>query len=164
VILLVFAVLPAICEELAFRGFILSGLRHLGNRRQAIVISAIVFGITHTVHQQSILACFAGLVLAFLAIHSGNIWTPMLFHVTHNTLTMLHSRINSSVVEQRPILHFLLEENADGQWEYRVAIVLGGMLAAGLIFAKLSSVSFRQTPEEKLYEAIRHDTSSAPVG
>ena len=37
VLLLLIAVLPAVCEELAFRGFILSGFRHLGHKRLAIV-------------------------------------------------------------------------------------------------------------------------------
>ncbi len=162
-VLFLFAALPALCEELAFRGFILSGLRHLGNRRQAIVISAIIFGIAHPIQQQSILACAAGLVLGFLAVHSGNIWTPMVFHLLHNGLALLQGRIDTDLVREWPILNQLVE-NVDGGWEYRLGIVLAGMLAAGLIFARLSRVSFRQTPEEKLYEAIRHDASSAPVG
>src|SRR5690242_15710501 len=41
------AILPAICEELAFRGFILSGLRHLGSKRWAIGLSAVFFGMAH---------------------------------------------------------------------------------------------------------------------
>src|SRR5205085_6149122 len=36
-LLLAVAVVPAICEELAFRGFVLSGLRHLGHKWWAIV-------------------------------------------------------------------------------------------------------------------------------
>ena len=46
-LLLLFAVLPAICEELAFRGFILSGLRHIGHKWWAIVLSAVFFGMSH---------------------------------------------------------------------------------------------------------------------
>lgn len=165
-LLLLMAVLPALCEEFAFRGFILSGLRKLGNRRQAIVISAIVFGIAHPVQQQSILACAAGLVLGFLAIHSGNLWTPMLFHVMHNSLGLLHGRVTQETLNSWPILRHVLEDagNKEGAPEYRLGIVLAGMLASGLIFARLSRVGFRETPEEKIYEAIRHDASSAPVG
>ena len=62
-LILCVAAVPAVCEELAFRGFILSGCRNLGNNRRAIVISAIFFGITHGFLQQSINAFLLGLVL-----------------------------------------------------------------------------------------------------
>ena len=54
--LLVIAVLPAVCEELAFRGFILSGLRRVGHKWTAIVISSIFFAATHAIFQQSLVA------------------------------------------------------------------------------------------------------------
>ena len=38
-LILVMALLPAICEELAFRGFILSGLRHMGHKWGAIALT-----------------------------------------------------------------------------------------------------------------------------
>ena len=41
-LVLVIALVPAVCEELAFRGFILSGFRHLGHKRRAIVYSALL--------------------------------------------------------------------------------------------------------------------------
>ncbi len=163
-LLLIMAVLPAICEELAFRGFILSGLRHLGNRRQAIVISAIAFGIAHPVHQQSILASLAGLVLGFLAIRGGSIWCPMLFHVLHNSLVLLFSRVDAETVQSWPALRYLLSKNNDGAWEYQAGVVLTGLVAAILLVTRFNRARFRETPEEKLYEAIRHDASSAPVG
>ena len=43
----VFALLPAICEEFAFRGFILSGLEHQHRTRSAILLSALMFGFLH---------------------------------------------------------------------------------------------------------------------
>ena len=49
---LLFALLPAVCEEVAFRGFILSGLRHMGHKWRAILISSIFFGVAHGMLQQ----------------------------------------------------------------------------------------------------------------
>ena len=54
--LAVIALAPAICEELAFRGFILSGFRHLGRKWRAILFSAVFFGLAHGMLQQSIIA------------------------------------------------------------------------------------------------------------
>jgi len=163
-LLLLMAVLPACCEELAFRGFVMSGLRHLGNRRQAIIISAVAFGITHTVNQQSLLATLTGLVLGFLVIRGGSIWCPMLFHVLHNGLALSVSRIDAEVIQNWPALRYFLEKNDTGHWEYQSGVVLSGLTAAILIVSAMNRVRFRRTPEEKLYEAIRHDASSAPVG
>ena len=39
-LVLVIAIVPAVCEELAFRGFILSGFRHFGHKWRAIIFSA----------------------------------------------------------------------------------------------------------------------------
>ena len=96
------AVLPAICEELAFRGFILSGLRHIGHRWRAIVISALFFGITHQLLQQSIIAAAVGAVIGYVAVQTGSIFPGMLFHMTHNGLMILYSQINSDLLDRYP--------------------------------------------------------------
>ena len=44
-IIALMALTPAICEEIAFRGFILSGLRHVACKWTAIVISSVLFGL-----------------------------------------------------------------------------------------------------------------------
>ncbi len=49
--LLVFAVIPSITEEVAFRGYILSGLERGHRTRTAILISAFLFGFLHVLDQ-----------------------------------------------------------------------------------------------------------------
>jgi hypothetical protein len=73
-LLLVFAVTPAICEELAFRGFILSGLARGGRLAIAIGISSMMFGIIHMIPQQAFNAALLGLVLGLLAIYSRSLF------------------------------------------------------------------------------------------
>ena len=87
--------IPALCEELAFRGFILSGLRHLGHKWRAIFFSALLFGLTHGILQQSLIASLVGMVIGFLAMQSGSILPGMAFHVVHNALGVVNSRIPS---------------------------------------------------------------------
>ncbi|HEY4233605.1 MAG TPA: ABC transporter permease subunit/CPBP intramembrane protease, partial [Lacipirellulaceae bacterium] len=93
------AVLPAICEEIAFRGFILSGLRRLGHKWWAIGLSAVFFGLAHTVVQQSIAAAALGAVIAYLAIQSGSLIPGMLFHATYNSLMLGSSLLPQSSAE-----------------------------------------------------------------
>lgn len=85
---LAFALLPAVCEETAFRGFILSGLRQGVSARNAVVFSAIFFGLSHTILQQSITAFAAGLVLGTIALVTRSLWPCIAFHAIHNSLTL----------------------------------------------------------------------------
>jgi sodium transport system permease protein len=120
-LLLVVAAAPALCEELAFRGFILSGFRSTGNKARAIVLSALFFGLSHAFLQQSIITFVVGLVLAYLAVQSESILPGMLFHFTHNALSVVDIGAASRLVQD------YLESHDMGVL-YRVLNNLLGML------------------------------------
>ncbi len=69
-VVLLMALLPAICEELAFRGFIFGGLVREHGRLRAIIVTAIMFGVSHGVLQQSIAATIMGLLLGWIALQN----------------------------------------------------------------------------------------------
>src|SRR4029079_18574113 len=95
------ALLPAICEELAFRGFVLSGLRHLGSKRWAIGLSAIFFGMAHGIIQQSLSATALGLVIGYVAVQTGSLIPGMLFHLTYNSLMFVGPSLMEKLVPHR---------------------------------------------------------------
>ncbi|HLN28080.1 MAG TPA: ABC transporter permease subunit/CPBP intramembrane protease [Gemmataceae bacterium] len=82
--LVVFALLPAICEELAFRGFILSGLRRRFAPWTAILMSSFLFAIYHMNVFQALPAFILGVVLSLLTIQSGSTLPAMLLHLLYN--------------------------------------------------------------------------------
>jgi sodium transport system permease protein len=89
--LLVFALIPAVCEELAFRGFILSGLQSQHRTRSAILLSALLFGFLHvllSMFQQLFNATLLGIVLGLLAVQSRSILPGMVFHLLNNGLVV----------------------------------------------------------------------------
>jgi sodium transport system permease protein len=88
----VLAVAPAVCEELAFRGFILSGFSNSRRKWLAIVLSSLTFGIFHMVPQQVFNAFLVGMVIALIAVRGNSIWPCMLFHYVWNALMLLHGR------------------------------------------------------------------------
>jgi sodium transport system permease protein len=97
--LLLLAVVPAICEEVAFRGFILSGLRSRYRAWSAIVLSALLFGLLHvllSLFQQLFNATLLGLVLGLLAIRTRSLWPGVLFHATNNGLAVLMAALAGS--------------------------------------------------------------------
>ena len=88
--LLSLAAIPAVCEELFFRGFLLSAFRSGMSQRLAIAFSGALFGLFHVIVNQSLFAerfvptCFLGLVLAAICVRTGSLLPGMLLHVMHN--------------------------------------------------------------------------------
>lgn len=86
--LLCMALLPAICEELAFRGFIMQGLMRRHSPAAAIVISSMLFGVMHLITPQMINATLLGIILGIIATRTGSIIPGMCFHAIHNALAI----------------------------------------------------------------------------
>ena len=83
----VIAVLPAILEELVFRGCVLRVLRPYGDGF-AIVISAVLFGLMHGNIRQIPFALIVGLILGWLYVVTNSIWWPMAVHFINNALSV----------------------------------------------------------------------------
>jgi sodium transport system permease protein len=163
-ILVLMALTPAICEELAFRGFILSGLRHLGNKGMAILISSLLFGVVHGILQQSINAAILGLILGYIAVQTGSILPCMLFHGAHNALQILSSGTFTAqfLAENSNMRVFFVESpTLPGALSYRIPFVVVSILASGLLLRWFRSLPFSPSPEERLQDALDHQTSPA---
>jgi len=154
-LLLVLAAAPAVFEELAFRGFILSGLRHLGHTRRAIILSSVLFGVTHAIFQQSIVATAVGVVIGYIAVQTGSIWPGMLFHLIHNSLTLATGHVTAELVEERPLLAWLTRPAAEG-YSYSWGAIVLGCLVAGVVLLWFGRLPYAKTSEEALQEAIDH--------
>lgn len=102
VIIAVFALTPALCEEVAFRGFILSGFGSSGRTGIAIVLSSITFGLIHMVPQQVFNASLLGLVLGLMAVRSRSLLPGVVFHLCFNTLAVLHGQAGAACAKSRP--------------------------------------------------------------
>lgn len=106
-IILVIAIVPALCEEVAFRGFILSGLESLKGRGTAILGSAVLFGIAHGILQQSIMATLFGVVVGVIAVQTGSLLPCIACHATHNALPVLISLVPPAALDQSWMGYFL---------------------------------------------------------
>ncbi len=84
--MLLYAVLPAICEELAFRGFILTGLRRRFRTGTAVVISSFLFAVAQMNVFQFLPTFVLGLVLGVLAVRGGSVLPGMAYHLIHKGL------------------------------------------------------------------------------
>jgi sodium transport system permease protein len=102
VVLAVFALTPALCEEVAFRGFILSGFGSGGRTAVAIILSSITFGLIHMIPQQVFNATLLGMVLGLIAVRSKSLLPGIVFHFCFNALAVFHGQAGSSWSEARP--------------------------------------------------------------
>jgi sodium transport system permease protein len=132
-LVLLAAALPAICEELAFRGFILSAFRTQGDNRRAIIISALFFGVAHGLLQQSISAFVTGLVLGWLAVQCGSLLPGVAFHFVHNSLMVLISKVTPDLIERFPALGLLVHSTNEGPSYQWPVYVLGGVASLALL-------------------------------
>lgn len=86
------AVAPAICEELAFRGFILSGFSRSGRMGLGVVLSALTFGVMHLIPMQVFNAALLGLVLGLIAVKTNSLFPGIWFHFLYNSMAILHGK------------------------------------------------------------------------
>ncbi len=81
------AVVPAICEEVMFRGVLLGGTRGRFPVIQVILLNGIVFGAFHvpaaTVFR-FLPSAVLGMLLAWVVLRTRSIWTGMLMHFLNN--------------------------------------------------------------------------------
>lgn len=114
-IVLVMAVAPAICEELAFRGFLFSGLIRAVKPFNAILISAILFGALHGLLQQSIVATATGVMIGFLAWRTASLWPCIVYHAVHNAITVQFAFLKPEMIAESQWLRLVLEFEANEQ-------------------------------------------------
>lgn len=87
--ILVLGLLPALCEELAFRGFILTGLSRRFRPWTAILLSSFLFALYQMNVFQFVPHFIFGVVLALLVLRTGSVLTAVVFHLVYNCLVML---------------------------------------------------------------------------
>jgi sodium transport system permease protein len=151
-LLIVLALVPAICEELAFRGFILSGLRHSGHKWGAIVASSVFFGATHGILQQSLSAFALGLVLGYLAVQTRSLLPGLAFHAVYNAL-VLALAWNADGVHHWSGWDWLLTGTGETAG-YRWPVVAMSILSTVGILVWFRGLPFQPTAEESLHEAV----------
>ena len=84
------AMLPALIEEMIFRGYLMGTLRPYGDGA-ALVLSAFIFGLFHGNVLQFPFAFLLGLVLGWLLIQTGSIWPAVALHFGNNLMSVLLS-------------------------------------------------------------------------
>ncbi len=81
---LIIAVAPAICEEMMFRGYILSGFRSKYRKWTAIIMCSFIFGVYHTSLIRLIPTMMLGICFAMIVYYTDSIFPSMVMHCINN--------------------------------------------------------------------------------
>lgn len=141
--LLVIAVIPAIGEELMFRGALQKIFsRWMGNVHWAIFLTAFLFAFIHLQFFGFLPRFLLGLLFGYLFYWSGNIWVPVAAHFLNNGMIVL-----LSFLFQQKITNFDPGREQDfSMLQYVITAVLTLVLLGG--FFRLA----RENAEHKLNE------------
>ncbi len=93
---IVLAVMPAICEETAFRGIVMDSLLEYGDRI-AIIISALMFAILHQTLSGVIFAFLSGLIFGFIKKLTDSLIQSMAVHFLNNALSITMAMLSKSI-------------------------------------------------------------------
>lgn len=86
--ILVFAAIPAIAEEMFFRGFLLGTLKRIMGLHTAVWLSAVIFSIFHFQFMGFFSRIILGALLGYFFVYSGSLWASIAAHFMHNLLNI----------------------------------------------------------------------------
>jgi sodium transport system permease protein len=90
------AILPGICEEIAFRGLLLYGLRARLAPVAACIAVGVIFGLFHVDLFRLVPTAYLGIVLAAVVVLSGSIFPAMLWHALSNATGLVPAYLGNA--------------------------------------------------------------------
>ncbi len=95
--LILLTIIPALLEELLFRGLVLQGLRCFGDGI-ALVVSSVLFALAHFNLMQDVNALIMGLLIGYFVLRTGSVWTGVLIHFVINLVSFFELLIFRTVL------------------------------------------------------------------
>jgi hypothetical protein len=88
-IILAVCVQPAVFEEIAFRGIVFSGMLQILDRKDAVLVSSLLFMTIHLTVLSFPHLFVIGLALGYLRLRTGSFYPGMVLHFAHNLLCVV---------------------------------------------------------------------------
>jgi hypothetical protein len=124
IILFVIAVLPAIGEELLFRGLVQNELlKALKNPHVAIFLTGFLFSFIHFQFYGFFPRMLLGVVFGYFYYWSGNLWVPIIMHFVFNGFNYILMNLNHSGT-----LELDVENMSVPFWLVVVSVLLSGII------------------------------------
>lgn len=153
------ALIPAIAEELSFRGYVLGALRPLGPAA-AVVLTGILFGALHLSLIRLLPLTILGILWSMVAQRSGSILPAMIMHLMNNGIALGLTFFVQGQMNPAADLEALNQFPPLAMW---IAIgVLGAISTGFAVAAYFIATSFNPTDLARPDEAMAEEEALAP--
>lgn len=119
-LILVVAILPPICEEMLFRGFLFGTMKSKWRLGSAIVVSGVIFGLYHMNLIKAISISVLGIALAYGVSCSESIFVSIIMHMCQNGISVA---MMLKEEQMQKVLPFLFEDELD----FRVVLIMSAI-------------------------------------
>lgn len=136
-ILLMVGIIGPVSEEFVFRGVIYHGYKTSQRFVGSMLLSALLFGLTHLNFNQMSYAVLVGIVSVLLLEGSGSIFYSMLFHIcinTTNVVQMLVQKAQGTIMSQEESMAYI-EQTMHMPYKQALAVSVSvyAVIAAGAV-------------------------------
>lgn len=149
--LFVMAFLPAIGEELLFRGLLQKLFTQMSkNKHLAIWITAFLFSAMHMQFFTFLPRFFMGAMFGYLLVWSGSIWLPIIAHFTNNAIAI----ISNYLIQHETISPDIenIGQDHSFMWVFSSIVLIGAFMQ--YIYKHRVILALTDTPDYKNTEAL----------
>lgn len=152
--LIITAVLPGFCEEVAHRGLLLRGFKDLGMKK-AILLSALLFGLMHLNIEQFFYASLIGALLGFLTVTTNSIFPAMIVHFMNNGISVYLDFADANDLFLGNFLNEVSAAISGSNFVVAMLVILLVLVLAIFLLAWLIYLLFKQTTGKKLGTLVK---------
>ncbi len=151
------AIIPAVCEEFTFRGFLMSAFRKRIHPIGAVLVTALLFGLFHVfvrdflMFERLLPSTLMGILLGFVCLRTGSVIPGMILHVLHNGLLLTIAHYESELTEMG--LGIAEQKHLPATWLAIAAVPIALGIALLIFFPKKE----QDSPEIQAVESKRVD-------
>ncbi len=87
--LIVIALIPAVCEELLFRGYLFSSFKGKKGKVAAVIVTSILFSVIHFDMYKMAPLFIMALAFGYITAKTDSVVIPMIFHFINNSMSVI---------------------------------------------------------------------------
>ena len=137
------AVVPAICEELLFRGYAQRQLERAAGAAGGIALAGLLFGIYHLDPLQALPLSMLGGYLAYLTWRTGSLWPAIIAHFANNAFAVVTTELGDAQAAEAAV-------GAEGAANWPWYAVVGGLILFAAVLFLLHTRAPRWRPADEI--------------